>query len=196
MLERPSGRQVQVTRQCGPAFGVRGRTAKCAADGLQPRGDITQRQPGRLGQRRSSEILRDRAPIFCWTGDRENAGLPGRIKTVVTYLSRDFVPRRAVALVTESLSAFRVVVMHGARQVGKTTLARALAAEIGATYATLDDGGPHRHRPWDRAELPAVAGDGLPGPPGACLEQEPHCEGGQATQDLSDRYRRRSRSAG
>ncbi|MGH3804808.1 MAG: AAA family ATPase, partial [Pseudonocardiaceae bacterium] len=31
------------------------------------------------------------------------------------------------------------MVLHGARQVGKTTLARALAAEIGATYATLDD---------------------------------------------------------
>jgi predicted AAA+ superfamily ATPase len=32
-----------------------------------------------------------------------------------------------------------VVVLHGARQVGKTTLARSLAAEIGATYATLDN---------------------------------------------------------
>ena len=33
----------------------------------------------------------------------------------------------------------RVVVVHGARQCGKTTLARAVAAERGGTYVTLDD---------------------------------------------------------
>ncbi|MBV9141233.1 MAG: ATP-binding protein [Pseudonocardiales bacterium] len=58
---------------------------------------------------------------------------------MVTHLSTGFIPRRAVGLVVESLSGFRVVVLHGARQVGKTTLARALATDIGATYATLDD---------------------------------------------------------
>ena len=58
---------------------------------------------------------------------------------MVTHRSTGFIPRRAVGLVAESLSGFRVVVLHGARQVGKTTLARALATEIGATYVTLDD---------------------------------------------------------
>ncbi|MGH3925863.1 MAG: ATP-binding protein, partial [Pseudonocardiaceae bacterium] len=58
---------------------------------------------------------------------------------MVTHLSAGFIPRRALGLLAESLSGFRVVVLHGARQVGKTTLARALATEIGATYATLDD---------------------------------------------------------
>ena len=40
---------------------------------------------------------------------------------------------------SEALDSVRVVVLHGARQSGKTTLARALAAERGGTYLTLDD---------------------------------------------------------
>ena len=54
-------------------------------------------------------------------------------------VSSGHIPRRADEIVRESLSAFRVVVVHGARQVGKTTVARALAPQLGATYLTLDD---------------------------------------------------------
>ena len=39
----------------------------------------------------------------------------------------------------EALNSARVVVLHGARQSGKTTLARALASDRGGTYLTLDD---------------------------------------------------------
>lgn len=41
--------------------------------------------------------------------------------------------------VSEALDSFRVVVLHGARQSGKTTLAKAVAADRGGTYTTLDD---------------------------------------------------------
>ena len=41
--------------------------------------------------------------------------------------------------VREALDIFRVVVLHGARQSGKTTLAKQVAAERGGTYTTLDD---------------------------------------------------------
>ena len=41
--------------------------------------------------------------------------------------------------VREALDNFRVVVLHGARQSGKTTLAKRVAAERGGTYASLDD---------------------------------------------------------
>jgi uncharacterized protein len=53
---------------------------------------------------------------------------------------QDFVPRRGLDVAVESLSASRVVLIHGARQVGKTTLALALAERRGARYVTLDDG--------------------------------------------------------
>ena len=39
----------------------------------------------------------------------------------------------------EALDAFRVVVLHGARQCGKTTLARLVTQERNGTYTTLDD---------------------------------------------------------
>ena len=41
--------------------------------------------------------------------------------------------------VSEALNTARVVVLHGARQSGKTTLARSVADERGGTYVTLDD---------------------------------------------------------
>ena len=41
--------------------------------------------------------------------------------------------------VSEALDAFRAVVLHGARQSGKTTLAKRIAADRGGTYTTLDD---------------------------------------------------------
>ena len=40
---------------------------------------------------------------------------------------------------SEALDSARVVVLHGARQSGKTTLAHALASDRGGTYLTLDD---------------------------------------------------------
>lgn len=51
----------------------------------------------------------------------------------------EYVERQAQQQISAALDAFRVVVLHGARQCGKTTLARAVAAERGGTYATLDD---------------------------------------------------------
>ncbi len=50
------------------------------------------------------------------------------------YVERHLGPR-----VREALDTFRAVVLHGARQSGKTTLAKQVAAERGGTYTTLDD---------------------------------------------------------
>lgn len=47
------------------------------------------------------------------------------------------IQRRIERTVRERLAAFRVVVLHGARQTGKTTLARLLTN--GGTYVSLDD---------------------------------------------------------
>jgi len=49
------------------------------------------------------------------------------------------IPRRARARLLEDLSFFRSVLLQGARQVGKSTLATAIAAELGARVVTLDD---------------------------------------------------------
>ena len=49
-----------------------------------------------------------------------------------------WIPRRALETVGESLATFRVVVLHGARQTGKTTLARHFADSHNARYVTLD----------------------------------------------------------
>lgn len=48
------------------------------------------------------------------------------------------ISRRIFGIARESMTAFRVVVLHGARQVGKTTLAQILAGHIDAGYITLD----------------------------------------------------------
>ncbi|MGQ0846826.1 MAG: ATP-binding protein [Sporichthyaceae bacterium] len=48
------------------------------------------------------------------------------------------VARRAAAVAAEALGDSRVLVLHGARQVGKTTLARELGASIGAGYVSMD----------------------------------------------------------
>lgn len=50
----------------------------------------------------------------------------------------EVVRRRAGKTVRESLAAFRVVVLHGARQSGKTTLARIVARELNGEFVTLD----------------------------------------------------------
>lgn len=51
----------------------------------------------------------------------------------------DLIPRHMGTIVREALEVFRVVVLHGARQSGKTTLARQIAQEQGGTYQTLDN---------------------------------------------------------
>jgi predicted AAA+ superfamily ATPase len=47
--------------------------------------------------------------------------------------------RHATARLRTALADRPVVLLHGARQTGKTTLARAVAEEFGARYVTLDD---------------------------------------------------------
>jgi predicted AAA+ superfamily ATPase len=49
------------------------------------------------------------------------------------------IPRHAAAPVRTALADRPVVLLHGARQTGKTTLVRAVAEESGARYVTLDD---------------------------------------------------------
>jgi len=49
------------------------------------------------------------------------------------------VPRHLQPAVIDALGHSRVVVLHGARQSGKSTLARSVAAQRGGTYLTLDD---------------------------------------------------------
>ncbi len=51
----------------------------------------------------------------------------------------DLVDRHMRPRLADALGSARVVILHGARQCGKTTLARAVAAERGGTYITLDD---------------------------------------------------------
>ena len=48
-------------------------------------------------------------------------------------------PRHARQRIDEALDHFRVVVLHGARQCGKSTLARLVSSERGGTYTSLDD---------------------------------------------------------
>lgn len=59
-----------------------------------------------------------------------------------------FVPRRAVRAVREALDDTRVVLVNGARQVGKSTLARAVASTRAAQWRDLD-------RPPDRQSAAA-----------------------------------------
>lgn len=51
----------------------------------------------------------------------------------------ELMARHMSTVVREALNVFRVVVLHGARQAGKTTLAHQVAKEHGGTYQTLDD---------------------------------------------------------
>ena len=50
-----------------------------------------------------------------------------------------FVERHAHRVVLDALNTSRVVMLHGARQAGKTTLARQIADERQGSYASLDD---------------------------------------------------------
>lgn len=51
----------------------------------------------------------------------------------------EILPRHATEVVEKRLRSFRVVVVTGARQVGKSTLARLIIERNGGTYRTLDD---------------------------------------------------------
>ncbi|MGD9793603.1 MAG: ATP-binding protein [Acidimicrobiia bacterium] len=53
-------------------------------------------------------------------------------------MERELVDRRLALTARESLETFRGVVIQGARQVGKSTLAEILAEQIGARLVTLD----------------------------------------------------------
>ena len=54
-------------------------------------------------------------------------------------LSHALVPRGAERAIREALADTRVVVVHGPRQAGKSTLAGGVAASLGGTTLTLDD---------------------------------------------------------
>jgi hypothetical protein len=73
---------------------------------------------------------------------------------------RDLLPRHARPLVAEALGDTRVVAVNGARQVGKSTLARAIAAEANNPLVRLlDDPATLRAAQDDPVEF--VAHDGL-----------------------------------
>ncbi|GAB3160541.1 ATP-binding protein [Myceligenerans halotolerans] len=54
-------------------------------------------------------------------------------------MERTIIPRRAKDLLADRMQAFRVTVVGGPRQAGKTTLLRALHAARGGRFVTLDD---------------------------------------------------------
>jgi predicted AAA+ superfamily ATPase len=68
------------------------------------------------------------------------------------------VKRHVLDLARESLGAFRVLVIHGARQVGKTTLALELGRELGADYVTLDDDDEMRSATTNSRDFLAIRG--------------------------------------
>ncbi len=51
----------------------------------------------------------------------------------------ELIDRHLLPQLADAMDTARVVVLHGARQSGKTTLARSVAAERDGTYVTLDD---------------------------------------------------------
>lgn len=63
--------------------------------------------------------------------------------------------------VLEALGDTRVVVVQGARQVGKTTLVRSIADEIGMRFVTFDDRLTREAAQADPQGLPPDDGDGL-----------------------------------
>ena len=54
-------------------------------------------------------------------------------------MAGEHVARHLSSRVSDALAGFRVVVLHGARQSGKTTLVRHIAERTGGTYLTLED---------------------------------------------------------
>lgn len=70
-------------------------------------------------------------------------------------------PRRAATVVAQSMQDFRVVVVHGARQVGKTTLVQIVARDLSAAYLTLDRAGDREALAADPADFLDSAGTPL-----------------------------------
>ncbi len=71
------------------------------------------------------------------------------------------VPRRLARIVASRMAAEPVVLLQGPRSVGKSTLLRSLAADIGAELVDLDDLANRDAAVRDSApaaRLPAVAG--------------------------------------
>lgn len=68
-------------------------------------------------------------------------------------MASPWIPRRAADIAVASLADFRVLVLHGARQVGKSTLALQLAERVGGTVATLDDEAQRRAAEGDPASF-------------------------------------------
>ena len=58
--------------------------------------------------------------------------------SIGTVASLDFIPRHASSAVSDALTDTRVVLVNGARQVGKSTLVRAVAGQQAAEWRDLD----------------------------------------------------------
>ena len=54
-------------------------------------------------------------------------------------MSASVLPRHVSGEIDAALGGARVILIHGARQTGKTTLARQVCDRLGGTFATLDD---------------------------------------------------------
>jgi len=65
--------------------------------------------------------------------------LDGTWTTISRMSDADLYPRLVRARLREALAASPVVLLHGPRQCGKTTLARGLGEDDGRQYVTLDD---------------------------------------------------------
>jgi predicted AAA+ superfamily ATPase len=81
-------------------------------------------------------------------------------RTGVMQTSRDVIPRKASRMVEEALADTRVITVNGARQAGKSTLARlAAAVRPGSVVRLLDDSATLRSATDDPAGF--VEHDGL-----------------------------------
>lgn len=80
-----------------------------------------------------------------------------RVDVPVSPLGQ-LLPRHAASVVAEALEDTRVVLVNGARQAGKSTLVRLVAADVGATYRSLDEGAIRRAAHEDPAGFIDVPG--------------------------------------
>jgi len=90
-----------------------------------------------------------------------NESLPGRVGIVIkmpTPPLGEILHRRAEALVRDAVADTRVVLVNGARQCGKSTLAGLVAADVGAEWRSLDSATWRQSAISDPAEF--VAADG------------------------------------